>query len=84
MVGQSFAERKQPSDPLFQTAYAPARGRVIKDVNVSESLAERNSLVFFGAELPMLQQVIKNVNDDHNFSGTDKFFNHSTLGWFVG
>ena len=40
-VGQSFAERKQPSDPFFQTADAPARGRIIEDVNVSESLAER-------------------------------------------
>ena len=40
-VGESFAERKQPSDHLFQTADASARGRVIKDVNVGESLAER-------------------------------------------
>ena len=38
-VGESFAERKQPSDPLFQTA--DARGRVIKDVKVGESLAKR-------------------------------------------
>ena len=37
----NFAKRKQSSDPLFQTANAPGRGRVIKDVNVGESLAER-------------------------------------------
>ena len=37
-IGESFAERKQPSDLLFQTADAPARGRIIKDVSVGESL----------------------------------------------
>ena len=40
-VGQSFAERKQHGNPLFQILYAPAKSRIIKDVNVGKSLAER-------------------------------------------
>ena len=65
--------------PMLQQEAESSRMSMLAKVSLRE-----NSQVFFGAELPMLQQVIKNVNDDHNFSGTDKFFNHRAVGWFVG
>ena len=80
-VGESFAKRKQPSDPLFQSADAPARGRAIKDVNVGESLAERKKpsvLWCRTAYAPASHQ------ECQRSQGTDKFFYHSAVGWFVG
>ena len=40
-VGKVSLKTKQPSVLLFQTADVSARGRVIKDVKVGESFAER-------------------------------------------
>ena len=40
-VGKVLLKTKQPSILLFQTADVSARGRVIKDVKVDESFAER-------------------------------------------
>ena len=81
--GESFTERKQPSDLLFQleTADAPARGIIIKDVNVGESLAERKypSCLWFGtADAPARAssrgKIVKNVNgfiNNHDCQGKD-------------
>ena len=78
VVDERFAERKQPSDPLILCSKLPKLQQEAESSRMSMlakvSLRE-NSLVFFGAELPMLQQVT---------TGTDKFFYHRAVGWFVG
>ena len=48
-IGKSFAQRKQPSDLLFQTADASARGRVIKKSMLAKVSPRENSPVFFGS-----------------------------------
>ena len=78
VVDERFAESKQPSDPLILCSKLPKLQQEAESSRMSMlakvSLRE-NSLVFFGAELPMLQQVT---------TGTDKFFYHRAVGWFVG
>ena len=49
-------------------------------MNVGESLAERNSLVFFGSELPMLHQECQRFINNHDGSGKDNFFMHCAVG----
>ena len=56
--------------PMLQQEAESSRMSMLAKVSLRE-----NSLVFFGAELPMLQQVT---------TGTDKFFYHRAVGWFVG
>ena len=56
--------------PMLQQEAESSRMSMLAKVSLRE-----NSLVFFGAELPMLQRVT---------TGTDKFFYHHAVGWFVG
>ena len=75
-ISAKQSEPKQPSDSYFQTAHASAREAESSRMSMlAKVLLRDNSLVFFGAKLPMLQQVIKNVN---------KYFYHHAVGWFVG